>query len=257
MTRGRLPRLAASIAALALLAAVLAGCGGSSKKDLTVSAAASLQSAFTEYAKTLDKVNVRYSFAGSDALAAQIEQGVRPDVFASANTKLPAALYAKHLVEKPVVFAGNKLVLAVPAGSDIHSIADLEKPGTTIAVGTATVPVGTYTETVLGRLPPAQKAQIAKNIRDREPDVTGIVGKLSEGAVDAGFLYATDVKAAGGKLEAVDLPAALQPAVAYGIAVVSGTSHASEAREFVDGLLHGEGQSELQKAGFLPPPSSG
>ncbi len=254
MIRGRRATIAA-VAALALLAGVLAGCG-SSQKDLTVSAAASLQSAFTEYAKTLKNMKVHYSFAGSDALAAQIEQGVHPDVFASANTKLPAALYAKHLVEKPVVFAGNRLVLAVPAGSDIHSIADLAKPGTTIAVGTATVPVGTYTETVLGRLPPAVKAQITKNIRDREPDVTGIVGKLSEGAVDAGFLYATDVKAAGGKLEAIALPAALEPGVAYGIAVVSGTSHATQAREFIDGLLHGEGRSELRKAGFLVPPTS-
>ncbi len=249
-------RVAARLAAVAILAGALAGCGGSGQKDLTVSAAASLQSAFTEYAKTLNGIKVRYSFAGSDALAAQIEQGVRPDVFASANTKLPAALYAKHLLEKPVVFAGNKLVLAVPAGSSIRSVADLAKPGTTIAVGTATVPVGSYTEAVLGRLPPAQKTQIVKNIRDREPDVTGIVGKLTEGAVNAGFLYATDVKAAGGKLEAVGLPVALQPYVAYGIAAVSGTSHAAEARSFIEGLRHDGGLTALQKAGFLTPPSS-
>lgn len=245
------------LAALALVPAALAGCGDSSKPELKVSAAASLTKAFNAYAQTLKNMKVAYSFAGSDALAAQIEQGVRPDVFASANTKLPNGLYAKGLVEKPVVFAGNKLVLAVPAGSHIHSLEDLAKPGTTIAVGTATVPVGTYTETVLARLAPAQKAQIAKNIRDREPSVDGIVGKLSEGAVDAGFLYATDVKAAGGKLEAIDLPASLQPNVAYGIAVVKGTSHGSQAREFIAGLLHGAGQDELAKASFLPPPSTG
>jgi molybdate transport system substrate-binding protein len=243
--------------ALLLAWAALAGCGSSSDTELKVSAASSLKAAFTAYAQTLQNVNVRYSFAGSDELAAQIEQGVRPDVFASANTKLPAALYAKRLVEAPVVFAGNKLVLAVPAGSDIHSLADLQKPGTTIAVGSATVPVGTYTETVLGRLSPAERLRITKNIRDREPNVTGIVGKLSEGAVDAGFLYATDVKAAGGKLEAIDLPPSLQPNVAYGVAVVRGTPHAAQARAFVSGLLHGSGQSELLKAGFLPPPSSG
>jgi len=252
-----LAAMPAAIAALAVIAVTLAGCGGASDSDLQVSAASSLKSAFAEYAKSLKGVDVHYSFAGSDALAAQIEQGVRPDVFASADTKLPAALYAKHLVEKPVVFAGNELVLAVPAGSGIHSLAGLAKPGTTIAVGSATVPVGAYAETVLRRLPPAQRAQIARNIRDREPDVSGIVGKLSEGAVDAGFLYATDVRAAGGKLEAVDLPAALQPKVAYGVAVLRGTPHASEGQAFVEGLLHGEGQSELQKAGFLPAPTSG
>jgi molybdate transport system substrate-binding protein len=249
--------LVAWLVAPALAAAALGGCGGSSDPELKVSAASSLTEAFNAYAQMLKDVKVRYSFAGSDELAAQIGQGVRPDVFASANTKLPAALYAKHLVEKPVVFAGNELVLAVPAGSAIHSLADLQKPGTTLAVGSATVPVGAYTETVLGRLEPAQRLKIAKNIRDREPNVSGIVGKLSEGAVDAGFLYATDVRATDGKLEAIELPASLQPTVAYGIAVVSGTSNAAQAREFIAGLLDGSGQGELRKAGFLPPPASG
>ena len=214
MARARRAGVLATLAAIVICAGALAACGSSNDSDQNVSAAASLRSAFTAYARTLHGVAVRYSFAGSDALAAQIEQGVRPDVFASANTKLPDALYAKHLVEAPVVFAGNKLVLAVPAGSHVRSLADLEQPEVTIAVGSATVPVGTYTEAVLARLPPTRRARLASNIRDREPDVTGIVGKLSEGAVDAGFLYATDVRAAGGRLRAIDLPASLQPDVA-------------------------------------------
>ena len=36
--------------------------------------------------------------------------------------------------------------------------------------------------------------------------MAGVVGKLSQGAVDAGFVYITDVKAAGGKLTAIELP---------------------------------------------------
>ncbi len=72
------------------------------------------------------------------SLAAQIEQGVKPDVFAAANTKLPDALYAKGLIEKPVVFTANQLVLAVPATSTkVTGFADLQKPGVTISVGTA------------------------------------------------------------------------------------------------------------------------
>ncbi len=59
------------------------------KPQLTVSAAASLKTAFTEYGKQFPDADARFSFAGSDELAAQIEQGVKPDVFAAANTKLP------------------------------------------------------------------------------------------------------------------------------------------------------------------------
>jgi molybdate transport system substrate-binding protein len=243
-------------AGLIAAAAVLAGCGSSGKPTLTVSAAASLQKAFTTYGGQFTQASAHFSFAGSDALAAQIEQGVKPDVFASANTKLPALLFSKGLVEKPVAFTANKLGLAVPAGSTkITSLADIEKPGVTLVVGTATVPVGDYTGKVLARLTPAQRTAIEANVKDREPDVTGIVGKLTEGAADAGFLYATDVKATDGKLKTIDLPASLQPNVAYGIAVVKGTSHASQAEQFISGLLSGQGRSDLLADGFLAPSS--
>src|SRR5262249_16106743 len=134
--------------------------------------------------------------------------------------------------------------------------ADAEKPGAVLTVGTAEVPVGAYTETVLERLPAAQRATLRANIRDREPDVTGIVGKLTEGAADAGFLYITDVAATHGQLEAVALPASLQPRVAYGAAVVSGSGHEAQARAFVDGLLRGPGRAAPRAPGFrtAPPP---
>lgn len=255
-------RAAAGLAALAL---VIAGCGGGSssssgsgggKPNLTVSAAASLQGAFTSYGQQFSPATVRYSFAGSDMLAAQIEQGVKPDVFASANTKLPDMLYAKGLVGKPVTFAANRLVIAVPANSTkVKSVSDLERPGVTIALGSATVPIGSYTREVLAKLGPAPSKRILGNVRSEETDVSGIVGKLTEGAVDAGFTYVTDVKATKGALRAIALPASLQPVVAYGVAVVKGASHPAQANAFVTGLLHGAGQEDLAQAGFLPPPT--
>src|SRR6478736_10399439 len=157
-------------------AGLLAACGSeddpaaSAKPQLTVSAAASLKNAFTDYGHTFDAATVRASFAGSDELAAQIRQGVKPDVFASANTKLPDQLYDEGLVEKPVVFAGNELVLAVPADGTVTSLEDLTKPGTTIAMGSESVPVGTYTRKVLDQLPADEKGQILKNVRSNEPD---------------------------------------------------------------------------------------
>jgi len=242
-------------------ALAVAGCGGSSggassRPNLTVSAAASLQLAFTQYGNEFRPANARFSFAGSDMLAAQIQQGVRPDVFASANTKLPDMLHEKGLVDRPVVFAANKLVLAVPANSTkVTSLADVAKPGVTLAIGSATVPIGSYTRTVLGKLPSAQSEQILKNVRSEEPNVSGIVGKLTQGAVDAGFLYVTDVEATKGKLKAIHLPASVEPGVALAAAVVKGAPHPKQAQEFINGLLHGAGQKALMQAGFLPPPA--
>jgi molybdate transport system substrate-binding protein len=236
-------------------AALAAGCGaGGGRPTLVVSAAASLQRAFTLYGHQFGGASARFSFAGSDSLAAQIEQGVRPDVFASANALLPATLHAKGLVEKPVIFAANTLVLAVPAKSSITDLSGVERRGISIAVGAPTVPVGSYTQTVLSRLAPAQRRVLEADIVDREPDVSGIVGKLTEGAVDAGFLYATDVAATRRALRAIPLPARLQPQVSYAAAVITGTQHRAQARVFVEGLVRGAGAHDLRAAGFLPPP---
>jgi molybdate transport system substrate-binding protein len=217
-----------------------------------VSAAASLRKAFTRYGSSFGHAS--FSFAGSDELAAQIRAGARPDVFASADTSLPLALYAAHLVQRPVAFATNRLVLAVPAsGARVSSLADLARPGVTIAIGAPTVPVGAYTLKVLRRLG-ALGRTIEARVRSREPSVDGIVGKLTTGAVDAGFLYITDVKASAGELRALELPAQARPAVVYAAAVVDGAAHPALARRFVAGLLTGQGSAALAAAGFGPPP---
>jgi molybdate transport system substrate-binding protein len=247
---------------LALVALAQAACGkddegggGGEKPQLTVSAAASLKTPFTEYGKQFSAAEARFSFAGSDELAAQIEQGVKPDVYAAANTALPDELYSKDLVEKPTVFAGNELVLAVPADGDkVSSLEDLTADGVTIAIGQEDVPVGSYTRTVLDKLPARESQAILGNVRSEEPDVAGITGKLTQGAVDAGFLYLSDVRATGGQLKAIELPDDLQPAVAYGAAVVKGAKQPEAARAFIDGLLDGAGAQALKDAGFEPAP---
>lgn len=252
--------------ASAAVALTLAGCGddkdssasttASASAPVVVSAAASLKEAFTTYGATFTGGQPKFSFAGSDDLAAQIKAGATPDVFAAANTKLPDELYADGLVERPVVFAGNRLVLAVPADSGINDLDDLEADGVDLAIGSDSVPIGSYTRKVLGRLAEADERAILANVRSEEPDVKGIVGKLTQGAVDAGFVYVTDVKAADGKLKAIELPSELRPSASYGVAVVKGSEHQAGARAFVDGLLHGAGADALADAGFESPPAA-
>ena len=72
--------------------------------------------------------------------------------------------------------------------------------------------------------------------------------------MNAGFTYVTDVKATDGKLKAIELPASLQPVVAYAAAVVKGAPHPAQAQQFIAGLLSGQGRADLLRAGFLPPP---
>ena len=240
--------------------ALLAGCGdgdgtGARRPTLVVSAAASLQEALTACSRDDPKARIRLSFAGSDELAAQIRQGVKPDVFAAANTKLPQALHREGRLQRPVVFATNELVLAVPAdGARVASLDDVGGPAVKLVVGSADVPVGAYTRDVLDRLPADEQQAIRANVRSEEPDVKGVVGKLTQGAADAGFVYATDVEASSGRLRAIALPAQLRPVVAYGAGVVRGADEPGAAAEYLHGLVRGGCADALRQAGFGPPP---
>jgi molybdate transport system substrate-binding protein len=246
----------AALAVAIMLAA--AGCGGSGdsssgRPQLIVSAASSLRDAFTAYGDTFTPARVRLAFGGSDELAAQIRAGGKVDVFAAANAKLPDQLHSEGKVGLPVAFTSNRLVLAVPAGSSrVKSLDDVAKPGVKVAIGGKAVPVGDYTRQVLAALPALERDRILTNVKTEEPDVAGIVGKLTQGAVDAGFIYATDVVGAKGALEAIQLPGRLRPKVEYEVAVVAGTEHRAEAQAFIDGLRGGAGQAALRRAGFLP-----
>jgi molybdate transport system substrate-binding protein len=248
---------------LALLAGLvaLAGCGddaavsgGGDKPQLVVSAASSMKEALTACAKSFPDATVRLQFAGSDELAAQIRQDVPVDVFAAANTKLPEALAHEGKLEQPVTFATNQLVLAVPAdGAKVDSLAALEQPGVTLVIGAEGVPVGDYTRGVLERLGPDRSKAVLANVRSNEPDVKGIVGKLVQGAADAGFVYASDVKASGGKLVAIELPSELEPTATYGAGVVKASEQPDAAEAFVDDLLAGGCHDALLAAGFGEP----
>jgi molybdate transport system substrate-binding protein len=253
-----------ALAALALAALVAAGCGdddggssdsgeGGQQQRLIVSAAASMSEALEACAPDFgeaEETEVRLSFAGSDELAAQIRQGVKPDVFAAANTRLPDELYDEDLVEQPVDFATNEFVLAVTADAEIKSVDDLTESGIKVAIGSESVPIGSYTREALAKLPRAQEQAILDNVRSNEPDVKGIVGKVSQGAADAGFVYVTDVNATDGALKAIKLPAAVEPEVTYAASVVKGAKNPRDARAFVDGLTNGPCAQALADAGF-------
>src|ERR1035437_8945283 len=110
--------LAGTLTALIVLGGGLASTipAGASVTGITVDAASSLTNVFP----AIDP-GPKYSFAGSNTLSAQIQLGAPADVFASANTSIPTALFAKGLVEQPVDFTRNTLVIVVPKRSEEHT----------------------------------------------------------------------------------------------------------------------------------------
>ena len=130
----------------------------------------------------------------------------------------------------------------------IRSVYDLaRRPKLKLVVAGAKVPVGLYTREVLKRL---ELLRVLRKAVSQEPDVKGIVGKLALGEADAGFVYATDVRAAGARLVAIPLPRRAQPTIRYEAAVVKGTRNRAGAFELVADLLGVDGRRELARAGF-------
>ena len=135
----------------------------------------------------------------------------------------------------------------MPDDSEIGTIDDLAEKGVKLVVGAESVPVGSYTRQVLSKLPADQEERILANVRSEEPDVKGVVGKLTQDAADAGFVYRTDLVDG---LKAVTLPQDLQPVVEYGAAVVKPSD---AAQEYLDGLTDGPCADALEQAGFGKP----
>jgi molybdate transport system substrate-binding protein len=222
------------------LAALLA------KATITVYAAASLTNVFPQ----IDS-GAKYSFGGSNTLAAQIQLGAPADVFASANTTLPQQLFQKGLCTQPVVFTRNTLVLIVPKSNPagIHSVYDLTKSGVKLDVAATGVPVGSYTRQILQNM---GLTKVLDNVVSNETDVREVLAKVALGEADAGFVYSTDAKTVPGQVTVLKMPAWAQPKVQYGMCVVKSSPNAAAAKAFIVRVLSKAGQAKLIAAGFLP-----
>jgi molybdate transport system substrate-binding protein len=240
---------AALVVASSVLAAVAFADGSDAQRPrLTVFAAASLTNVFPH----IDSRG-RYSFGGSNMLAAQIEQGLPADVFASANRGLPWQLHRKGLVARPVVFTVNRLVIVVAHGNPRHlrGVHDLERSGLKIVMAAAGVPVGDYTRTVLRRL---GLSDLVDKAVAQETDVREVLSQVALGEADAGFVYATDARTVKGKVGVIGLPKSAQPKVLYAAAAVKSSRHLQAAKTWVQRLLTKRAQKKLRAAGFLPVP---
>jgi molybdate transport system substrate-binding protein len=223
--------------------------------DLTVFAAASLTDSFNQIGEAFTKANpdakVTFSYDASSALVSQITQGAPADVFASADTANMDKLTTAGLNgTEPAIFATNLLTIIVPTGNPkgITGVADLARPDVKVVLCAAEVPCGQYAQQILTR------AKVSLTPVSYAQNVKGVVTPVTAGEADAGIVYTTDVIAAGGKAEAVDIPADINVVASYPITSVKASTEQDLDQAFIDFVLGDEGQAILKDNGFLPPP---
>lgn len=249
---------------VALVVAGLTGCGdGDGRADsagvagtVTVFAAASLTESFTALGRDFEAANpgttVAFNFAGSSALANQINQGAPADVFASAApTPMRAIADAGNADGAPTVFVRNQLVIAVPAGNPagVAGLADLARPGVKVALCAEQVPCGAAARTAL------DAAGVPLTPVTLEQDVKGALSKVKLGEVDAALVYRTDAKAAAADVQGVEFPESAGAVNDYPIAVLRNAPNTAGARAFVAHVRSERGRAVLTAAGFQVPPA--
>lgn len=241
-------------AAVAVVAATVAGCGSTHSPDLVVFAASSLKQSFTAIGDQLEAENpgadIEFSFAGSADLLAQLTGGAAADVIATADAAtMGKANAAGLLAGDPTDFASNTLAIVVAPGNPkkVASFKDLAAPGLSVVVCAPPVPCGAATARI-------EKATgVTLDPVSEEAQVSDVLTKVTSGQADAGIVYVTDARAAGDKVTAVEFPEAAGAVNVYPIAMLQDSANPELAGKFID-LVTGEaGQQILGAAGFGKP----
>ncbi len=240
--------------ALALLGALgVSACSSRSSNTLVVFAAASLTQAFPPIAQGFEKahpgVTVKFSFDGSSSLVDQLAGGANADVFASADqVTMQRAVGQKLVASAPTVFATNVLVLITPPDNPGHVTGlNSSLDGKRLVVCAPQVPCGDAT-LKLATLDGVTLKPVSQTTK-----VTDVVGAVTTGEADAGVVYTTDAAAAGSEVHTIAIPHSSQVVNRYPIATVAGSSHAADARAFIDYVTSPAGRSVLASYGFGAP----
>ena len=234
----------------AVLVVVLALAVPAGASALTVYAATSLTNVFP----AMDK-GPTYSFGGSNTLQLQIEKGAPADVFASASPTEAQTLFKEGLCTRPVTFAINRLVLLIPNSNpgNITSVYSLRSGWRKLSIGTAGVPIGAYTRSLLRRM--RLSSILSSNTVSQQTNVGQVSSQVALGAADAGFVYYTDGLAVKDRTKMISLPKWAQPPVRYQICQVRRDGvDSSGAQAFIKEVTGKAGRAALKGYGFGLPP---
>ena len=222
-----------------------------------------------DYKSVDPNVTLTFNFASSGDLLTQIKEGADCDVFISAAPKQINALdgsLIEDTAKNPdgldelqsgtrIDLLENKVTLAVPEGNpkEIKSFDDLAeklKSGDVLlAIGNSDVPVGQYTQKIFSCYKLDEKALADAGVLTYGSNVKEVTTQVSEGAVDCGIIYATDAFSAG--LDTVDEATAdMCGQVIYPAAVLKNSTHADEAKAFLDYLTTDEAGKVFESVGF-------
>lgn len=246
---------ALAIGIVAALGVMLTGCGdlaSSADGAITVSAAASLTSAFgtikDQFIAANPGADVTINFGSSGTLETQIESGAPADVAAFADTATMQKLADLDLLAGAAQeFVTNRLIIVTKPGNPagIASLADLATGGV-VSLCAATAPCGEYADQILA----TAAVTIPESSVTRGQDVKATLAAVTEGDAVAAIVYVTDALVAGASVDSIEIADDQNAIATYTIAVVKAAENDDLAQAFVDYVVGPEGRAVLATAGF-------
>jgi molybdate transport system substrate-binding protein len=213
---------------------------------VTVFAAASLKNALDAAAaayKARAGVELKISYAGSMALAKQIEAAAPADVFISADEASMDYLAGKSLIkaETRANLLGNALVVVAPRASKLDKLA-FTKPALTAAIGDgkiatgdpSSVPVGKYAKAALEKLDLWSVAEPHFAFTD---NVRAALAFVAREEAPLGIVYLTDARSEPKVKTVATFPATSHPPIVYPAALTATAQGEAPAKllEFLKG----------------------
>jgi molybdate transport system substrate-binding protein len=241
------------------LVGVQAAAADGDSSSITVFAAASLTNVLQELGDGFtndSSIPVRFSFAASSALARQIENGSRADVFFSADIEWMDYLQVRNLIQPATRHdvLGNQLVLIAPADSKItlkiephFALAATLGKGRLATGDPDSVPVGRYAHEALAKLG-VWDAVSARLVRAES--VRSALAFVDRGEAALGIVYATDALI-DKKVRVVDaFPVGSHMPIIYPVALTMGAK--SDAARFLAYIRGPAGDVAFRHYGFTP-----
>lgn len=232
---------------------VITACAGGGEHRILVSAAASLTDVFTELEARFEAenpgVDVVLNLAATSTLRRQILEGAPADVFASADLpNMELVADAGLIADDFEVFAANRLQIAVAEGNPtaVTGLADFADAARLVGLCVETAPCGRLARLAL------DSAGITPSLDSEEPHVRALLTKIASGELDAGVVYATDVRTEPA-VQGIDIPPEHNLENQYAIAVLADTSEPALASAFVEYVMSPSGQAVLADHGFGRP----
>lgn len=233
--------------------------------ELTVFTAASLADGFAALGGAFEAqypgTVVHFGVAGSQKLAAQLDEGAQADLFASAGrSQIDLVIAGGRITPSSVEeIAYNQLVIITPVNNPaaISSLADLARPGLRLILADAAVPAGQYTAELLRRAEadPAFgigfAAAVQANAISHESSARAVLAKIQLGEADAGIVYRSDVIVDPNRVSAVEIPEDLNPRAVYWLAPLNDSARPALAAAFRNFVRSPNGQAILARYGFV------